>query len=145
MPGRLTLTTTSRPSFSSARWIWAIDAVAIGSGSDPGEDAGPQLGLDHGLELGELDRGHLVGELVELLDVDVGEQVRPGGEDLAKLQIGHPELLEREPELDGALTRRRPVADDADLAQHPQEARPARDARHLERPLRPLRPQPHQG
>ena len=32
-PGRRTLTTTSRPSFRSAEWIWAIEAAASGSGS----------------------------------------------------------------------------------------------------------------
>jgi len=33
MPGRRTLTITSRPFASNAVWIWAIDAVASGSGS----------------------------------------------------------------------------------------------------------------
>jgi hypothetical protein len=33
-PGRRTLTATSRPFASSARWICAIDAVARGSGSN---------------------------------------------------------------------------------------------------------------
>ncbi len=33
MRGRSTFTATSRPSFSTAKWTWAIEALATGSAS----------------------------------------------------------------------------------------------------------------
>ena len=91
---------------------------------------------DDPLDVLERKRRHLVDELAELLHVDVRKQVRTGREQLPELEVRRPELLEGEPELDGAFARRRPLPDDSDLAQGPQEAPATRDAGDLERAWR---------
>ena len=80
------------------------------------------------LDLREGEGRHLVHQLRELVDVDVREQVRARGEQLAELEEGRAELLEGLAELDRALTRGGPAAGDAQLAQHAHELAPARDA-----------------
>jgi len=98
---------------------------------------------DHRLELVVRGRRDLVDELAELLDVDVRQEVWPRGEQLAELQVGGAELLERAPELDGALTSGRAVADDAHLAQDAKQAVSPCGARDLERAPRALEPYAH--
>jgi hypothetical protein len=80
----------------------------------------PDVTLDHGLDLREPQRRHVVDELRELGDVRVGQQVGPRGEQLPELHEGRPLLLERLAEAHRVLDRRGPAADDADLAQHAQ-------------------------
>ena len=85
-----------------------------------GIDAGEQIRIEvhaHDREnLLERNRRQLVDEPAELLDVDIGQQVGPRGEELPELDVGGAELLERVAELACSLAGRRPVADDADLA-----------------------------
>ena len=85
-------------------------------GLEAREQLGPEVLAHDLLDLRERERRHLVHELPQLLDVDIREQVRPRGEQLAELQVGRAELLERLPELDGAFPRGRPLADHAELA-----------------------------
>jgi hypothetical protein len=77
-------------------------------------------------------------EFAELLDVDVGEQVWTGREQLAELQVRGAQLLERAAELDRAFARRGPLGDHADLSENAQEPPAARGARNLERAPRAL-------
>jgi hypothetical protein len=79
---------------------------------------------------------HVVDELRQFFDVDVGQQVGPRGEQLAQLDERRAELLERLPEPNRSFARRQLAADDAHLAQHAQEMRAPSDHRHLERALR---------
>ena len=58
----------------------------------------PRSAQDHGLDLGERHRRHLVDELRELLDVHVRQQIRTRGEKLPELDIRRTELFERAPE-----------------------------------------------
>jgi hypothetical protein len=109
---------------------------------DAHEDVAEGLADDR-LELGERHRRHLVDEAPELLDVDVGQEVRPRREELPQLDVRRAQALEGEPEVARALARRRPLADDADLAQHAKQAAPTGDPCHLEGTLRPLRPRSH--
>ena len=142
IPGRRTLTTTSRPSDSSAAWIWAIEAAASGSGSSSHHRVADVL-ADDPLDLLEGERRHLVHELRELLDVDVRQQVRARREQLAELEEGRAELLQRLAELDRALARRGPAAGDAELAQHTHELAPPRDADDFAGAARALHPGGH--
>ena len=48
----------------------------------------------HGLDLREGNRGDRVDEVAELLDVDVGQEIRPRREELAELDERRAELLE---------------------------------------------------
>jgi len=80
------------------------------------------------LDLRERKGGHLVHELRELVDVDVGQQVRTRREQLAELEEGRAQLLESLAELDRAFARSGAAAGDAELAQHAHELAPARDA-----------------
>ena len=112
---------------------------------EPRERVGAEVVPDDPLDLRKRKRRHLVHEPAELLDVDVGKQVRPRREQLAELQVRRPELLQREPELDRAFARRGPHADDAELAEHAQQAPAARHARDLESAARALDPSAHAG
>jgi hypothetical protein len=114
------------------------DRLRVDTREDVAEGA-----ADDRLELRERHRRHLVDEPAQLLDVDVGQEVGPRGEELPQLDVGRAEALEGEPEVARALARRRALADDADLPQHTEQAAAPRDERHLERALRPLRPGPH--
>ena len=62
---------------------------------EPSEDVQADVLVDDPARLRERERRHVVDELAELLDVDVGEKVRPRGEQLAELHVGGAELLER--------------------------------------------------
>jgi hypothetical protein len=112
---------------------------------EPRERALAEVLPDDPLDVRERKRRHLVHEPAELLDVDVGKEVRPRREQLAELQVRRSQLLEREPELDGSFTRSRPLADDPELAEHAQEAPAARHARDLECAARALDPSAHAG
>src|SRR5919204_1215365 len=109
---------------------------------DAREDVAEGLAYDR-LELAEWHRRHLVDEAPELVDVDVRQEIGPRGEKLPELDVRRAEALEREPEVARPLARRRPLADDADLAQHAEQAAPPGDPRHLEGTLRPLSPRSH--
>ena len=100
---------------------------------DPGEVLEPDLAVDHLAQRREGQRRHVVDELRQLVDVDVGQQVGSGREQLAELHERRPELFEALAEANGALARRRLVADDADLAEDLQQMRAARHARQFER------------
>ena len=88
---------------------------------DHGEVLEADVALDHRPDALERHGRDVVDELAELVDVDVGEQVGPRREQLAQLDVRRAELLERLPELDRSLARRRPVADDADLSEDAQQ------------------------
>ncbi len=107
-------------------------------GIDAREDVRTEIGLDHGVDLGERHRRHLVDEAAELLDVHVGQEVRPRGEELAQLDEGRAELLQRAPESFRTLTCRVSVTDDADLREHPAESGTAGDPGDGQRPASPL-------
>jgi hypothetical protein len=93
--------------------------------ADLGEDGGPEVGLDHGAHDVERHRRNVVDEPAQLLDVRVGQQVRPRGEDLTELDERRAELLERLAELAGALRRRVARIARADLAQDARRGRGA--------------------
>src|SRR5207244_3541763 len=88
---------------------------------DTDEEIGSEVLVDDGLDQLEGLRRHVVDEPRELLYVHVGEEIRARGEQLAELQVGRPELLEREPELTGPLARGRTLAAYFDLAQHAEQ------------------------
>ena len=97
----------------------------------------PDLARDHGFDLLERNRRHLVDELPQLVDVDVWQQVAARRQQLPQLHVRRPEILERLAEPDGAFARRGPVADDADFAQDTQEVRaPATRVNSSGRPTR---------
>ncbi len=100
---------------------------------EPGEGVQADVLVDDPASLRERERRHVVHQLAQLLDVDVRQEVRTGGEQLTELHEGRAELLEREPERPGALASRRLAADDADLAEHAQQPAAARDTADLER------------
>ena len=83
---------------------------------DSGEHIAAELVIDRAAKLLEWHRRRVVDELRELVDVLVGKQVRPRGQQLAELEVRGPELLEALAELLRGFTGRRAVADDADLA-----------------------------
>src|SRR5437867_4338706 len=105
---------------------------------DADEHVARQLRRDHLLDLLERNRRHLVDELPELLDVDVGQQVWARGEELAELDVSGAELLQRLPELLRTVARRGPVAPDPQLAQHAQEPAATGDAADVHGTLQPL-------
>ena len=114
-----------------------VDLRDRGRGERLGVDARERLlsdGVaDRALDPRERDRRNLVGELGELVDVDVGKQVGARRQQLPELHEGGAELLECRAELARALTRRGTVADEADLAEHAQQALAPGDLGHLER------------
>ena len=113
IPGRRTLSAIVRPSWSLARWTCEIEAEASGSWLDPGEDLGgrpAELLEEDRLDLGERERLDVVAELGELGGVGLGQEVRPGAEDLAELDEGRPEVLADQPKSLGPGMRRGLVA-----------------------------------
>jgi hypothetical protein len=100
--------------------------------ADLREHARAQVAVDDRSQDGERHRLDVVDETAQLLDVGVGQQVGPRGEDLAELDEGRPELLERLPELAGALGRRLARRCPADLAEDPDDVATARSLRQLE-------------
>ena len=72
-------------------------------GLDRDEHVRGQLLGDDALDLVERHRRNLIHELLELLDVHVRQQVGTRREQLAELDVGRPELLERLPELPSRL------------------------------------------
>ena len=90
-PGRRTLTTTSVPSCSVARWTCAIDAAANGARSSKiARRRSPMLPLDrlHREVAGE--RVHIVAAPGERLDPLVRQQPVGGRDELSELHVGGP-------------------------------------------------------
>ena len=131
--GRRILTTTSRPVRSRPPWICAIEAHASGCSSSRAKISSPISSSTIRRSLFERERRHVVDELLELLDVDVRQQVRPRRQHLPELDEGGAELLQPFAKRSRALTRRRLVADRPDLGQHAQQPAASRDAANLER------------
>src|SRR5205823_5857163 len=77
-----------------------------------------ELGADHRVDVGEGHRRDLVDEVRKLLDVDVGEKIRPRRQELPELDERRPELFEPLPERTGSLTRRLAVAANAHLREY---------------------------
>ena len=99
--GRWTLTTTSSPVRSVARWTWAIDAAARGSGWKRCEHVlqrPAEVVLHHPPHDGERLRRDLVAAPLELRDELLGEDPLPGADDLPQLDVGRPELLDGQPQ-----------------------------------------------
>ncbi len=117
MPGRSTLTATSRPSFRTAKWTWAIEALATGAASKLREDR-LERPAEGPLDDGARDRGgkrrHAILQLGELLGEVGRQQVAPRREHLAELDEDRPEPLQAQAQ---ALAARRveapPDGDDA--------------------------------
>ena len=132
IPGRRTLTTTSRPSARSAR----VDLRDRGGGErlrvELDERASPRSSRTTSLDLGERKGRHLVDELARAPRCR-RRAAGPGREESScpSLRKVVPELLESQAELDRAFLGRRPAARDAELAQHAHELAPARDAARL--------------
>ena len=101
MPGRSTLTTTSRPSGSVAACTWAMDAAASGATSKLANS--PATGRPSDASMRALASVAVEGrdavlELRELVG-DVGrQQVAPRRDHLAELHEDRPEVLERAPQ-----------------------------------------------
>ena len=112
---------------------------------DRREDALAEILADNGLELRERHRRHLVDELAELVDVDVGQEVGAGREELPELHVCRAELLKRASELARPFARGRPLPDDPDLAQNAEQAAPPSYPPDLERAPRALEPGTHRG
>ena len=95
---------------------------------EPGERVEADVLVDDPASLRERERRHVVDELAQLVDVDVGQEVRTRGEQLAELHVRGAELLEAEPERLGALAASRACS----RPRRPRRARAAacRDARH---------------
>jgi hypothetical protein len=78
---------------------------------------------EHGLDLGERDGRDGVDEVAELLDVDVGQEIRPRRQKLPELDERRSELLEAAAKRPRSLARRFGPADHADLGKDsPQSA-----------------------
>ena len=77
IPGRRTLTTTSRPLFSSAAWICAIDALASGRSSIDTKCSSPMSSAITSRSGSNGSACTSSTSSAELVDVHVGQQVRP--------------------------------------------------------------------
>jgi hypothetical protein len=109
------------------------------------EEVAVELFVQHLLDLRERHRRYLVDEPRQLLDVDIGKQVRPRREELAELDVRRAELFERIAELASAFDRSRTLAGHSDLAQDAEEPATARDARNVQRALETLGPRTHRA
>src|SRR5207302_7814118 len=98
---------------------------------------------NHLLDLAEVDRGHLVDEVAQLLDIDVREQVGSRGEQLPELDVSRPELFERFAKRACTFPGRLAVAADADLGEDASNTCVAGDAGDVERASRALNACPH--
>jgi hypothetical protein len=98
MPGRMTLTTTSRPSRVRALCTWATDAEAMGSrskrskSSSTGAPRAPSI-CAHG-SFGARKRRHLVLQLRQLVGDVLGQQVAARRQHLAELDEHGPEFFQ---------------------------------------------------
>ena len=87
MPGRSTLTATSRPSVNRARWAWAREAAATGSSNLANNSSS---GLPSALSTSSRatsvgKRRQAVLEMRQIVGEGLTEDVSAGGEELAKL------------------------------------------------------------
>ncbi len=99
MPGRSTLTATSRPSCSVAKCTWAIDALATGLGVEAGKelvDAPPEGLLDQRGGLGGRKRRHAVLQLGQFVGHVQRQQVAPRRQHLAELDEDRAEPFQRQ-------------------------------------------------
>ena len=81
-----------------AAWTWAIDAAASGVSSNHANSSlerAAEVDLDDRADVGERLGRHLVAQQLELGDQLVGEQALAAGDDLAELDVGRAEPLER--------------------------------------------------
>ncbi len=101
MPGRSTLTTTSRPSGSVAACTWAMEAAASGATSKLAKSSAtgrPSEASMRAFASAPSKGGHAVLEPRELVG-DVGrQQVAPRRDHLAELHEDRSEVLERAPQ-----------------------------------------------
>ena len=99
-PARSTLTATGRapsPVLTSARWTWAIEAAATGSPklSNSEFDLRAERGLDDADRGLPAHRRHAVLQALEF-EGDLGpDDVGPGREELAELDVGRAEPVDR--------------------------------------------------
>ena len=99
--GRWTLTITSRPSCSTARWTWAMDAAAMGAGSNEVKRESRDAPRSFSMIALASAKGNGATESVSLdkfLCVLKGKEIGPAREDLAQLDERGAQFLEHEPE-----------------------------------------------
>ena len=100
--GRCTLTTTARPSFSVARWTWAREAAANGSGSiDPYSSSGsaPSSAGDDPAALSQGNGGTVLWSLSSSVRHSAGSASARLLDHLSELHVRRAELLEHQPHL----------------------------------------------
>ena len=98
MPGRSTLTATSRPSVVTARWTCAIEAAPTGTSSNAAEqrlDRRFERLLDRALDRGEGLGGQRILELEEVGRGGLADEVGTGRQRLAELDRGGADRLQR--------------------------------------------------
>ena len=109
MPGRSTLTATSRPSFSVAKCTCAIEALATGSASKLAKSS--SMGLPKAFStsargLGRRERRHAVLQLGQFVGQVQRQQVAPRRQHLAELDEDRPQPLQRQAQAHAARLRR---------------------------------------
>ena len=122
MPGRSTLTATSRPSVVTAKCTWAIEAAATGVIVEAGEqrvDRLAELGLDDAPGLGAGEGRQVVLQSRQVGGDLLAQKVGAGRQRLAELDEGRAHLLQR---------RRQPLARPARVAARARTAAPRRPA-----------------
>jgi len=110
---------------------------------EPGKEVEADVFVDHLLGRRERKGRHVVDEMRELVDVDIGQEIRARREELPELDEGRAQLLEALPEGARALPGRRPIAYNADLTQHAEQPAAPRDARDLQSATRAACPRSH--
>src|SRR5207253_11475895 len=96
---------------------------------DAGEGIGAKLLVDRLPNLLKCNGGSGIYQLRELVDVNIRKEIRPRGQQLAELDVRRPELFQSLAKFLRRFARRRPVADDADLAEDANQLAPPRDSR----------------
>ena len=99
IPGRWILRASCSPSRDTARWTWAMEALAKGCGSKLAKRLAPfrpQLPDQHRLQALEGQGGRPVLQLLQLRGDLVGQQVGAQAQELAELDEGGSQLLEQQ-------------------------------------------------